>query len=128
MSVSFAALAIMGADYLKDGMSIEEFERHEAEVPPYLLADEKEEENEENFFSRKINIQHESSPTKNSDEFPFCSQDLNRCENDNEGEQKKTLDRSQIFLELLKKKDVASFFRLVGIVIVSNLSFCTLIV
>jgi len=71
MSISLEALAMIGADYIKDGISIEEFEQHEAEVPPYLLVDE--EEVDEVLFSRKINL-----PTKNSYEFPFCSQEFDR--------------------------------------------------
>ncbi|OIT26315.1 hypothetical protein A4A49_63923, partial [Nicotiana attenuata] len=80
MSISFEALAMAGADYLKDGMSFEEFEQHEAEVPHYLLADE--EEDDEVFFLRKKNL-----PTKSSYEYSFCSQEFHICEND-EGEQK----------------------------------------
>jgi len=53
MSISLEALAMAGADYLKDGMSFEEFERHEAELPPYLFADE--DENENLFFNNNIN-------------------------------------------------------------------------
>jgi len=48
MSISLEALAMAGADRLKDGTSIEEFEKHEAEVPPYLLVDE--DNDDENLF------------------------------------------------------------------------------
>ncbi|XP_059288736.1 uncharacterized protein LOC132042134 [Lycium ferocissimum] len=108
MSISLDALAMMGADYLKDGMSMEEFEKHEAQVPPYLLADHEEEE-DENLFSTKKNIHHDILPTKKQYEYSFCSQEFHRCEND-EGDQKKPLlIRNNILGEFLKKKDIGSF-------------------
>ncbi|KAK4356243.1 hypothetical protein RND71_025214 [Anisodus tanguticus] len=93
MSISLEALAMVGADYLKNGMSLEEFEKYEAQVPPYLLADE---DDDEIFFSRKMNIS-----IKDSYEYSFCSQEIHRCEND-EGEHKKPLLRN--FSEFLKKE------------------------
>jgi len=75
MSISIEALAMIGADYIKDGISMEEFEQHEAEVPSYMLADE-EENDGEIFFSRKINM-----PKKGSYEYSFCSQECSKfCE------------------------------------------------
>ncbi|OIT26313.1 hypothetical protein A4A49_52746 [Nicotiana attenuata] len=88
MSISLGALAMIGADYIKDGIRIENFEQLEAKVPSYLLADE--EEDDGVFFSSwKINI-----PTKNSYEFPFCSQEFNRCEN---GERKQKTVGAMLF-------------------------------
>jgi len=46
MSISIEALAMIGADYIKDGISIEEFEQHEAGVPSYMLADEEDNDDE----------------------------------------------------------------------------------
>ncbi|KAK4366963.1 hypothetical protein RND71_014843 [Anisodus tanguticus] len=117
MSISLEALAMMGADYVKDGISMEEFERHEEQVPPYLLADDQEDDDNDLLFSRKIkNNSHMSREWKIKNNS-HMSREFHRCEND-EGEKKKKLSGNKIFWEFLKKKDVASFLRLVGIIFV----------
>uniref|UniRef100_M1BC33 Uncharacterized protein n=1 Tax=Solanum tuberosum TaxID=4113 RepID=M1BC33_SOLTU len=131
MSISLEALAMMGGDYVKDGISFEEFEKYEEQVPPYLLVDDQEDEYEK-FFSRKKNLFQENFPTKKIYEHPFsCHQEfLRKRENNNEllapvlhfvsvdqgekrlekGEQKKPLIEKHInFWEVLKKKDLSSF-------------------
>lgn len=50
MPISLEALAMSGADYV--GFDLEEWEKMESEVPPYLLADEEEEDKE---MKQKIN-------------------------------------------------------------------------
>ncbi|KAG5574636.1 hypothetical protein H5410_054770 [Solanum commersonii] len=99
MSISLEALAMMGVDYVKDGISVEEYEKYEEQVPPYLLVDDEEDENihKENIYTKKLC------------EYSFCYQEFHRCEKD-EGEKKKLLlIRNNIFREFLKTKDVAIF-------------------
>ncbi|KAF3627887.1 hypothetical protein FXO37_29629 [Capsicum annuum] len=133
MSISLEALAMMGVDYVKDGISLEEFEEHEEQVPPYLLLDDDQEDydyDDEKFFSRKKNIHQENPPTRKLYEHSFSSQEFFRkFENHDEllapvlhfvsmdrgekgpdeGKKKKPLIKNQInFWELLKKKDLAS--------------------
>jgi len=52
MTISLEVLAMSGGDYIKDGISIEEFEKYEEQVPPHLLID----EDDEIFFSKKTNM------------------------------------------------------------------------
>ncbi|KAK4707818.1 hypothetical protein R3W88_028743 [Solanum pinnatisectum] len=131
MSISLEALAMMGGDYVKDGISFEEFEKYEEQVPPYLLVDDQEDEYEK-FFSRKKNVFQENFPTKKIYEHSFSSHQefLRKHENNDEllapvlhfvsvdrgekrlekGKQKKPLIEKHInFWEVLKKKDLASF-------------------
>lgn len=104
MSISIEALAMIGRDYINDGISMEEYEEHEAQVPPHLLVDDDQEK--ENFFAMKKNIHQE-----NYEYYSSCEKD--------EVEQKKTsIIRKNVFMEFLKKKNVANFLRLVGIIIV----------
>ncbi|KAG5574637.1 hypothetical protein H5410_054771 [Solanum commersonii] len=51
MTISLEALAMSGGDYIKDGISMEEFEKYEEQVPPYLLIDEDDE-----VFFKKTNM------------------------------------------------------------------------
>ncbi|KAK4707815.1 hypothetical protein R3W88_028740 [Solanum pinnatisectum] len=139
MSISLEALAMMGGDYVKDGISFEEHEKYEEQVPPYLLVDDQEDEYEkyeeqvppyllvddqedeyEKFFSKKKNIYQENLPTKKLYEHSFSSRQefLRKRENNDEllaprlekGKQKKPLIEKHInFWEVLKKKDLSSF-------------------
>lgn len=52
MTISLEALAMSGGDYIKDGISMEEFEKYEQQIPPHLLID----ETDEIFFSKKTNM------------------------------------------------------------------------
>ncbi|KAG5574639.1 hypothetical protein H5410_054773 [Solanum commersonii] len=131
MLISLEALAMMGGDYVKDGISFEEFEKYEEQVPPYLLVDDQEDEYEK-FFSRKKNVFQENFPTKKIYEHSFSSHQefLRKRENNDEllapvlhfvsvdrgekrlekGKQKKPLIEKRInFWEVLKKKDLSSF-------------------
>ncbi|KAK6775132.1 hypothetical protein RDI58_026133 [Solanum bulbocastanum] len=126
MSISLDALAMMGGDYVKDGISFEEHEKYEEQVPPYLLVDDQEDEYEK-FFSKKKNIYQENLPTKKLYEH---QEFLRKRENNDEllalvlhfvsveriekrlkkGKQKKPLIEKHInFWEVLKKKDLSSF-------------------
>ncbi|GMP26057.1 hypothetical protein CsSME_00002652 [Camellia sinensis var. sinensis] len=53
MSISFEALAMSGTNYQEFGMDIEEWERHDSEVPSHLYADEGEEEEGDDRGPRK---------------------------------------------------------------------------
>lgn len=44
MTVSLEALAMSGADFLKVGLDFEEWEQNDSEIPPYMLADEEDED------------------------------------------------------------------------------------
>lgn len=110
MSISLEALAMMGNDYIKDGITLEEYEKHEEQVPPYLLVHDEEEEDENLFSSWKKNMS-----TKNSYENNYF------CYSQEEEKKKKPLSGNQILLEFLEKKDIESFMRLVGIIIVYNM-------
>ncbi|KAG5574638.1 hypothetical protein H5410_054772 [Solanum commersonii] len=56
MSISLEALAMMGVDYVKDGISLEEYEKYEEQVPPHLLVDDQEDENihKENIYTKNL--------------------------------------------------------------------------
>ncbi|KAG5574632.1 hypothetical protein H5410_054766 [Solanum commersonii] len=131
MLISLEALAMMGDDYVKDGISFEEYEKYEEQVPPYLLVDDQEDEYEK-FFSKKKNIYQENLPTKKLYEHSFSShQEFQRKRENNDellapvlhfisvkrgekrlekGKQKKPLIEKHInFWEVLRKKDLSSF-------------------
>lgn len=117
MSISLEALAMMGGDYVKDGISFEEYEKYEEQVPPHLLVDE---EDDENIYTKKSYLHFFSSHQEflrrreNNDELltpvlHFVSVDRGgkRLE---KGKQKKLLiQKHSSFWEVLKKKDLSSF-------------------
>ena len=47
MAISLEALAMSGTSYVDYGMDIDEWERLDSEIPPHLLADEGEEEEDQ---------------------------------------------------------------------------------